>query len=91
MKILLTYDISDSKKRNKVANLLEAYGVRVNYSVFELDITKRSLDGLLAEIEKLSSKEDSIRVYRFIKETIEHSYELKKRAQPFVKGSGYVE
>ncbi|MEA3492272.1 MAG: CRISPR-associated endonuclease Cas2 [Campylobacterota bacterium] len=91
MKILLTYDISDSKKRNKIANLLEAYGVRVNYSVFELDIAKRSLDGLLSKVEKLSSKEDSIRVYRFSKETIEYSYELKKRAQPFVKESGYVE
>jgi len=91
MKILLTYDIVDTKKRSKIAILLETYGMRVNYSVFELDIGKKRLDELIAKIDKLSQKEDSIRVYRFSKDTIELSYELKKRPQPFVKESGYVD
>jgi len=91
MKILLTYDVADTKQRTKIATLLEAYGVRVNYSVFELDISKKMLSKLSSKIDKLSQKNDSIRVYRFDQNTIELSYELKKRPQPFAKESGYVE
>ena len=35
MFILVTYDIKDDKKRNKVCNILKDYGNRVQYSVFE--------------------------------------------------------
>ena len=39
MKYLVTYDIINDKKRTKLSDLLETYGYRVNYSVFELDET----------------------------------------------------
>ena len=35
MKYLITYDIEDDKKRKKISDELEAFGYRVNYSVFE--------------------------------------------------------
>jgi len=38
MKLLLTYDISNTKSRTKVATLLEGYGYRVNFSVFDREI-----------------------------------------------------
>jgi len=91
MKILLTYDISNNRNRNKVATLLEGYGYRVNFSVFELDIKKYQLDLLLKEIKPFYSKSDSIRIYVFSADTIEKSYELnKKQPKPFEKESGYV-
>jgi len=92
MKILLTYDISKSKNRTKIATLLEGYGYRVNFSVFELDIKKYKLEALLKEIEILCDKNDSVRVYAFSRDTLAKSYDLNtKRPKPFDKSSSYVE
>ena len=92
MKILLTYDITKTKSRTKVATLLESYGYRVNFSVFELDIKKYKLEALLKEIDALCDKNDSIRVYAFSRDTLAKSYDLNtKRPKPFEKRSSYVE
>lgn len=91
MHILLTYDIVDTKYRTKVATLLEGFGLRVNYSVFELDIKKPSLDKLLQNIKNMCGKDDSVRVYVFNKESMEKSFELLAGAKPFTKVSGYVD
>ena len=91
MYLLITYDIEETRKRNKVAALLEGYGQRVNYSVFELDIAKSRLNPLLEKLKSLSGPRDSIRVYRFSRETINKSFELLERPEPFEKESGYVD
>lgn len=91
MYMLITYDIESTKRRNKIATLLEGYGNRVNYSVFELDIKKHEIDNLIFQIKKLSGKRDSVRVYRFSKETVAQSFELLDRSAPFKKESGYVD
>jgi len=91
MKLLLTYDISNTKSRTKVATLLEGYGYRVNFSVFELDIKQHKLDELLKTIEEFCDKEDSVRLYAFSVDTIDKSYDLNpKRPKPFEKRSSYV-
>jgi len=91
MQVVITYDIVKTKNRTKVATLLEGYGLRVNYSVFELDIKRKKLEQLLQSIKKLCAKDDSVRVYVFSKETAEKSYELLERSDPFEKESGYVD
>lgn len=91
MHILLTYDIVNTKSRTKIATLLEGFGLRVNYSVFELDIKKQKLDKLLQNIKQMCEKDDSVRVYVFNKESIEKSFELLDRSKPFTKVSGYVD
>jgi len=91
MKILLTYNIANTKNRTKLSNLLESYGYRVNLSVFELDIKKYQLNQLLKEIEPFYEKNDSIRIYTFNADTIDKSYDLNsKKPKPFEKKSGYV-
>jgi len=89
---LICYDISNTKKRNKIANLLESYGYRVNYSVFELDIKTHKLNTLLEELKKFMNGSDSIRVYSFSADTIAKSFELNsKLSNPFEKVNSYVE
>ncbi|MGB9929177.1 MAG: CRISPR-associated endonuclease Cas2, partial [Methanosarcina sp.] len=39
MRLVVTYDISDNKIRNRIYKILEKYGAWKQYSVFELDIT----------------------------------------------------
>jgi CRISPR-associated protein Cas2 len=91
MYLLITYDIENTKKRTKLATLLEKYGVRVNYSVFELDIKKQILEELFIKMKNLTDKNDSVRIYRFSQTTIAESFELLNRAEPFQKESAYVD
>ncbi len=92
MKIVITYDITDTKKRNKISALLESYGLRVNYSVFELDIKPNRLNELIEELKEYMDNSDSIRIYAFSADTIAKSFELNdKFSNPFERSSGYVE
>ena len=91
MYVLITYDIASTKKRNKVAALLEGFGLRVNYSVFELDIKAKKLERLLKNLKALCGKNDSLRVYRFSTKTAKESYELLERSAPFEKAGLYVD
>ena len=61
---LVTYDIVDDKRRLKVANLLEDYGKRVQYSVFEVWLPYAELETFKAKLQNLiESKSDSVRLY----------------------------
>jgi CRISPR-associated protein Cas2 len=90
MTLLITYDIADTKRRNKIATLLEGYGVRVNYSVFEVRIEPARLRRLENRLMALAGKHDSIRIYRFTRETARQSYELLSGTVPFDRSSGFV-
>ena len=73
---LIMYDISDDKKRARVEKLLSSYGVRVNYSVFELDIARSTFKKILAKLHELTSKEDNVRIYILTKEVVDRSFTL---------------
>lgn len=62
---VIVYDVSDDKRRSKVARALEAIGERAQKSVFEAYLTPRELDKLLGRMKKLiNDKEDGVRVYQ---------------------------
>ena len=65
MKILISYDISDNKRRRNVAKILEGHGYRVQYSVFECELTAAQIKKLQARLRKWVNlrDEDSIRFY----------------------------
>jgi len=57
---LISYDIPDDKRRLKIAHLLEGYGERVQYSVFEVWVTEKELEKLRQQLErwvKISERE----------------------------------
>lgn len=60
---VITYDISNSKIRRQVANCLENYGQRVQYSIFECHISRTELARLRAEIVSKIAQDDSVRYY----------------------------
>ncbi|HNE47510.1 MAG TPA: CRISPR-associated endonuclease Cas2 [Chitinophagales bacterium] len=49
---IICYDISDTSGRNAVAELLESYGTRVNFSVFECMITAKQLTTIKKSLTK---------------------------------------
>lgn len=68
MLYLLTYDIPSTqegdRRRAKLARYLEGVGIRVQWSVFELDIDPMKLESVCHEVEqRIAPEEDSVRVY----------------------------
>lgn len=65
--IIVSYDISDDKKRNKFSKYLTKYGHRIQYSVFEIDNSEKILQNIMADIEnkfmKNFSQEDSVYIF----------------------------
>ena len=65
MRYLISYDVSDDKRRRRIVEALKDYAHRVQYSVFECDLKEEELHKLLHRVEiAIDGKEDSCRVYR---------------------------
>ena len=86
---LLAYDISDDKRRARLAKWMEAVGDRVQNSVFEAWLTSAELEKLLAKAHKrLKKEEDSLRVYSLCdpcRKKVQHWGVVKTVAVPGVK------
>lgn len=65
--IIISYDISDDKKRTGFAKYLSKFGHRIQYSVFEIDNSERILNNIMADIEnryeKTFDQEDSVYIF----------------------------
>jgi CRISPR-associated protein Cas2 len=66
--IIVSYDISDDKKRNKFAKYLTRFGHRIQYSVFEIENNDRILNNIFCDIrnkfEKTFEQSDSVYVFQ---------------------------
>lgn len=62
--VLIIYDISLTKRRNKLVKLLKRYAVRVQKSAFECVLDKRLFEKLIAQLDNFFLEGDYIRVYR---------------------------
>ena len=60
---VLTYDVSSNSRRRKIARILEDSASRVQYSVFEGRLSDKAVERLVARIEPLLQKGDSLRTY----------------------------
>lgn len=65
--VIISYDISDDKKRTRFSKYLSKYGHRIQYSVFEIDNSEKILRNIMADIEnkfmKNFSQEDSVYIF----------------------------
>ena len=65
MMITVSYDIVDNKQRTRLAKKLLNYGQRVQYSVFECNLTKKQIAEMKKQLLPLIDlKKDSLRIYR---------------------------
>ncbi|MBW4582848.1 MAG: CRISPR-associated endonuclease Cas2 [Tildeniella nuda ZEHNDER 1965/U140] len=71
MLVLIVYDIPDDKRRLKLANFLEGYGRRVQYSVFECFISLEEMRKLHQTVKKrVKPAEDNVRFYWLSQEAV---------------------
>ena len=66
MRYVISYDISDDKRRRKVVKVLEGVGYRVQYSVFEADLSRKQLADLQKRLKPYVKPKttESIRFYQ---------------------------
>lgn len=60
---MISYDISDDKTRRMAYAVLKDYGERVQYSVFECDLTKSEFTRLRTLLTDIITDDDSLRWY----------------------------
>ncbi|HHP7244723.1 MAG TPA: CRISPR-associated endonuclease Cas2 [Elainellaceae cyanobacterium] len=64
MLYLVCYDVVRDRRRNRVAHLLEGYGMRVQKSVFECLLNEHQYDLLQRKLAKyINAQEDQVRFY----------------------------
>jgi CRISPR-associated protein Cas2 len=86
MKYVVVYDISNDKRRKKLSDLLEKYGFRVNYSVFEIELNKTKFKKLLNEINSnnmIKKSHDSLRFYHICQNCLVKSFEQSDNSNVF--------
>jgi CRISPR-associated protein Cas2 len=61
---IISYDISDDKRRSKAAKTLEDFGTRVQYSVFECRLEPAQLQQLKKRLQPyVKETQESVRIY----------------------------
>jgi len=68
--IVVSYDISNDKRRTKVLKTLRDFGTHVQYSVFECRLTKRQIGHLKRLLNATIESTDSIRIYYLCKSDV---------------------
>lgn len=81
MRYLVSYDICNDNRREKVIRLLNDYGRRVQFSCFEIDISSQELESLVSGLKEVIDEGED-RIYIF---------PISKFAIPFVKKLGKVD
>ncbi|MCA9941717.1 MAG: CRISPR-associated endonuclease Cas2 [Anaerolineales bacterium] len=88
MRIVISYDISNDKRRRRIARIMEGYGYRVQYSVFECDLDA----GKLAELQKrltplVNTREwESVRIYPLTLDCADRVIVIGKDLRKVLKG-----
>ncbi len=66
--VVISYDVSDNKRRIELSKFLLNYGSRVQKSVFEFHISRKQYKELLDGIKKIiNHREDRIRYWELCK------------------------
>jgi CRISPR-associated protein Cas2 len=64
MHFVVAYDIVKDRRREKVMNTLKNFGLRVQYSVFECELTMGKLDELRERLRTLiDPRRDRVHIY----------------------------
>lgn len=92
MLVVITYDVNTEttagrKRLRQVAKICERYGIRVQNSVFEVEVDAAHLAALKAElIKRINIEQDSVRIYR-LGNSYEHKIETLGKT-PIVQAGG---
>lgn len=88
--VVVAYDIPDDRRRGKVAKVLEGYGERLQYSVFECRLTKVQYLRLRERLRELIVvDEDAVSFYFLCAEDVDKIERMGGR-RPLPEGAVFV-
>lgn len=58
--VMVCYDIRNPKRLRRIAQLMEGWGVRVQFSIFRCHLDDKSREQLRWKLSELMEKEDSV-------------------------------
>jgi CRISPR-associated protein Cas2 len=61
--VVVSYDISDNRRRTKMMKALEGFGTHVQFSVFECRLKPAEIAEMRGKLKKLTGRQDSVRLY----------------------------
>lgn len=65
MYVVVSYDVAGDRRRRKIAKVMESFGTRKQYSVFDCTLDEGRLQKMKKKLNRLLKPEqDSIRIYR---------------------------
>jgi CRISPR-associated protein Cas2 len=80
---IVAYDTPSSKRRRKLASLLEGYGQRVQWSVFECRLQKQELQALVARLNRVVlADHDRVRLWPVPESSCARVIQLGQPAPP---------
>ena len=79
--VVVTYDMADDRRRERLSTLLSGYGPRVQLSVFECMVrTKKEVKELRAKVRAIvDAEEDQVRFYQIAAENMSRTYVVGAR------------
>lgn len=89
MLTVVAYDVRDDRRRARLVNVLEDFGRRVQYSVFECEVTARRFEALRIAVGRVIARDvDRVAYYRLCggcRERVEHTPPIARpRGSPAV-------
>lgn len=80
--LIISYDIKDDKLRTKFSKYLSKFGFRLQYSVFQIDNSKRLLENIKIKIkssfEKKFGESDSVIIFDLSENCKKHTFGYAK-------------
>ncbi|WP_201785183.1 CRISPR-associated endonuclease Cas2 [Methanofollis ethanolicus] len=80
VRLVVTYDISKDKVRNRVFRILEGYGAWKQYSIFELEVTDVQRVQMEEKIRCVIEPHDRVRIYELCARCIGKITDLGERS-----------
>jgi CRISPR-associated protein Cas2 len=91
LRILVCYDISADKRRDKVAKTCESYGSRIQFSVFECPLDVTRFQQFKADLEGLINRdEDQVLFVTLGPESGDASLRIESIGRPYTTRSRVV-
>ncbi len=78
MTCIVSYDIESDSIRNRLAHFLEKKGVRLQKSVFAVEVERHVFTGLLRGIEGITKKEGKVAVFRLCEGCLKNAVQMNK-------------
>ena len=79
---LVCYDVTDDRERNRVAKVVEAFGLRIQFSVFECRLCRTALANLCRQLESLQLTTGGVAICRLDDRARRHLIGTPHTAEP---------